>query len=403
MTSYIEKIKSLRVSSDDITFYILILLACFSPPLVEYGGDYLTLFDVYLLVYGVFKLVKDGLCLKNTHWVHLFIVVSVYLIFLTIGFLRVFEIFSLLLLVKNFEHLLFLFLLADKFERSENPLDLVYGILVILFSVVLYQIGYYHGILEGIGKTHRLGLPFMEGTSSNPAGFFLAALLLFVYHQGLRIKEIRKIGVCIALLAGYALVLTVSRTNMLALGFVIAVSLLVKAWKSRFRWPLFLFFIVFVIFFFTFGLNYLPHSGSIGKVVKILENPLSIMEDSSFQTRITRLWPLGFLGWMESLFTLFFGQGVGHFIVIDGTVPRILGELGMIGFFLFFYIWFVHYVIYYPFKAVFMLLLFSFINGINADTLIVSYRSVQLYIIILIITLYMSKFIGNRVLQGQIR
>lgn len=372
----------------DAPFYLLIFFACFSFPLFEYGGNYLTVFDIFIVVYGGAKLLKNGFRLKGTHWEQLCVVYALYLIYITVESLRIFETFSLLVLIKHFEHLLFLLLIADKFENSERTEKLIKSVLFIFLLVIVYQLLYYGGLIEGIGRTYRLGLPLMKGVSSNPAGFFLGGLLVFLYHRGVTRYEWSKLSLLLFFLAGAALILTDSKTNILALLFVIFVSVCVKIWNSRHRWPLLLGFAAFLLFFFTLGVDYLPQSGPFSGITRILQSPAAVLEDGSFRNRLYGNWPRGIAGWLYSAVTFFIGNGLGEYGILDGTVPLVLSEQGLIGLLLFLWVWYIHFFLHTPHKTVIMLLLFTCINGVNGDTLIVSYRSIQLYLIILMISVY---------------
>lgn len=376
-------------------FYLLVLLAGLSYPILEYQGDAVTVFDVYLVLYVAAKLMSSGFSVGKSHWRDLGVVYAVYLAYLAISSLRVATPFSLLLLAKQTEHLVFLFVLADWFHDSENTVRDVRGVIWVLAIIIGYQLLYNHGLVGGIGQTYRLGLPFKSGVSPNPAGFFLAATLLFVYHCGLPDRRLRLPSAILGLLAIYALVLTVSRTNILALMLVLTVSIVVSIWNSRFRWPLLLAGVVLAVLFFTVLAERLPEVGPTGRIVRILKDPLSILGDSSFNARTEVLWPQGFSGWHRSAFAVLFGSGPGYFDVVDGTLPRVLGEQGLIGLTLFAYVWVFHYLVAIRRKAVVMLLLLALMNAVTVETLVISYRTIQLYLVILVMTVSMVRQQSN--------
>jgi len=379
-------------SASDILFYILILLAALSPPVWEYQGDFLTAFDIYLLFYALYRALSGGLRFRGTHWRTLVLVYVLYLAFLAIGVLRVQSLFSLLLLIKHAEHLVFLLILIERFEETREPGKDIKVILLLLLLVIAYQILYFHGMIPGIGDNRfRLGLPFMRGTSSNPAGFFLGALLIYLIHRGFALKLRTGFILIILLAALYALFMTDSRTNILAFMFVLAVSAGIAVWRSRQRWPLLAGLLALAALLYFLVLPQIPASWPLGEIAEMLKEPSRILNDRSFSVRYSKLWPMGIEAWLSGPLSIVIGKGIGHFVVIDGTVPRLLGEQGVVGLLFFLYVWYAHFILHVPSKALGMLLLFSFINGLNGETLVVSYRSIQLYLVLLTLTIYSGR------------
>jgi hypothetical protein len=84
--------------------------------------------------------------------------------------------------------------------------------------------------------------------------------------------------------------------------------------------------------------------------------------------------------------------------VVDGTVPRLLVNKGLVGLSLFCYLWFISYLARFRRNtAVSSLLLFAAINSLNGETLLTSYRSIQVYIPLLIAAAYLG---GGRTLAS---
>lgn len=369
-------------------FFAVVILSGISVPIIEYSGDFVTLFDLALFALLVQRLAAERFQLARTHWTGLAIAVLCYLLYLIPGVARVGSPFAVLLLIKHLEHLVFILIVADFMESSTDRARDTRALIWCLISVIIYQLLYQIGMVPGIGETYRLGLPFMTGVSSNPAGFFLAGTIVVLYHVGYRGGR-RFLPATIGLaLAACALVQTDSRTNMLALIIVLAVSVIHLVWRSRWRWVLIPVAAALIVAFYIVPVEVLPRDGSVGRIVQMLRNPALILDDRSFSIRVRTLWPIGFAGWYRNAATIWFGNGLGYFDVIDGTVPRLLGEQGVIGLVFFAYIWFAHYAIHAGRKPVVMLLLLAAINGITVETLIVSYRSIQLFIVLLMIAAY---------------
>ena len=112
-----------------------------------------------------------------------------------------------------------------------------------------------------------------------------------------------------------------------------------------------------------------------------------------------QLWPKAIDSWLSSPYHFLFGEGFGSFPIVDGTVPYLLANVGLLGFFFFTIVWCVFFLVKYRNNtAVFVLVIFTLINGINAETLIVSYRSVQTYIVLLLFTIFYHFKIKREVL-----
>lgn len=378
---------------EHIGFYLLVLLAAFSPPLFEYRGDFLTIFDLYLLAFLLVKISTTGLAIAGTHWTTLATTFAVFLIYVTVGALRVRTPGAFLLALKQFEYAAFLLVLLDRHQRvsdDERSRDLWF-LLLSLFFVILYQIGFYYDILPGIGDLRppaqrRLGLPFMAGVSSNPAGVFLTAFVIVLFNLSVNMRRFILPSALIGSLAIWALMLTGSRTNAAVLGVVLPLSALVAIWRTRFRWPVVALVLTGVVLMLTFGVDLLPEDGSVGRITRMLREPVSMLEEPSLTIRVDS-WVAATDTWLSDAGSFFFGVGLGSLGATDGTVPRVLGELGIIGLALFLYVWYVHYLRFERSSIVVLLLLATLMNGIFAETLFVSFRTVQLYLLLLFLAL----------------
>lgn len=386
---------------EDVSFYLLVMLAAFSLPLLEYRGDFLTLFDFYLLLFLVIKGVTSGFAIGGTHWKALGVVFAAYLVYLTIGALRVRTPAALLLALKHFEYAAFLLVLVDRLERRAADLHHrdVWFLLALLFAVVVYQVAFYYQVLPGIGdirsmENRRLGLPLMSGVSSNPAGLFLTAAVVMLFNLCVRNPRYVIPSVVVGVVAIWALMLTGSRTNVAVLGVVCPLSIVAAVWRTRFRWLVVGLLVVGVALFLTVGVHLLPTDGSIGRITRMLSEPAAMIEEPSFTIRVDS-WISATATWLHDLPTFFFGVGLSSLGATDGTIPRVLAEQGIVGLLLFLYVWYAHYVRFERSQVVLLLLFVTLMNGVFGETLVVSYRTVQLYLVLLYIGLLVEHKQGD--------
>jgi hypothetical protein len=388
--------KSIVRSDTRVTlFFILIFLAVAELPLFFFRGDPVGLYDIYLItlffVVGFFDGFRVG------RYKPLIVAYASYLAYLSFSLIFTTSAFSVLLLIKQVEHLLLLILLADFLERGTVSETRDIDRIILLFAfVIIYQIGYVRGIFPGIGVQYRLGLPFADGTSSNPAGFYLGIFVLFLYELALTRHKITVFRIFVLLLALYALWLTVSRVNFLALICVLGISFLHSFSRSK-RGLVFLAFIgAGVVLLYAVVLPNLPYMGNFENILKILRDPREIFTDSSFTFRSAYHWPNAIRVWLSSPWTFLFGIGYGKIPVVDGSYHRLLANQGLVGFIMFAWFWFYSTLRLRISKPVIMVLLFIAINGITSDTLISSYRSVQIYLVLLFLLIQFDQLVEGR-------
>ena len=291
--------------------------------------------------------------------------------------------FAGLLVAKQFEHLIFALLLVDRLDNHRSTGDLK-ATVVLISAAVAYQILYYHNLIGGIGANYRLGLPFATGVSSNPAGFFLGAWVVVLLHTRRIWREFPAYGAASLLLSVYALIQTRSRTNLLALLLVLVVTVCIRVWRAGgWRWVA----AALVGFALAYAsvVLFVEEAGPLARVIRLLKDPLSALEDGSFAIRLRESWPRAFGFWRADWRSVLIGRGLDYTGPVDGTVPRLLANQGVIGLLLFLSVWYVHFLVHRKSAAVLLLLLFAFLNGINAETLVISYRSIQAYMVILVI------------------
>ena len=235
----------------------------------------------------------------------------------------------------------------------------------------------------GIGRWRQIGLPFMQGTSSNPAGFVLGLLIVLFIDLPSRRRPIIKFALFILLVA--ALLLTVSRTNIIALAAVIAFRFALKAISGERFLLIFLIITVLVVVMFVVLTTIVARDSVLWKVLQIVVNPQGIFSINSFWLRYALLWPTAINAWLSNAGTLLFGLGIGFMATVDGTIPWLLANTGITGLALFTLFWYGALLKRWPgFRTVRLLLLFTLINGIAADTLIMSYRAMQTYTLVVV-------------------
>jgi hypothetical protein len=284
---------------------------------------------------------------------------------------------------------LFALLLIDwlNYHRSSNTVRLLS---LAILATVSYQILYFHNAVGGIGTNYRLGIPFAQGVSSNPAGFFLGAWAVTLLNVRRLWREFPALSLISLSLALYALAQTRSRTNTLA--FLIVLFLTALVWVRRLKGWKWLFVTVGVFAaVYVFVVLFVDELGPLTRVVRILKDPLSVLEDGSFAVRLRETWPRAFSLWRTDASTVLLGWGLNHTGTVDGTLPRLLANQGFLGVLFFLAVWYAHFLLNHRNTALVLLLVFTIINGINAETLIISYRSIQAYLIVLMVAV----FFGN--------
>lgn len=382
-------------------FIVFLFLAVFQIPIVSIGNDSIGLFDLYLVIYFVYLVYKaDGrFKISNRNWILFLKAFLIYIFYLISSLLILHDFRSILVLVKHIEYFLIFFILivnVHHFEISKQTLSKNFRyIMLLLVSFQLlswldYMVGIVPGISPGLGFGiwYRVCLPFKDGVSSNPAGFVLGAYLLYYlessYHQlsSFFFKKIFPIMILVTLF------LTISRTNFLAFILVFTISFIFKMFKST--WYRIIFIVISLTIVITIGAMFevlLDKNPEFVLLIKVLTNPAEILKDNSFMMRFSFLWGHLIENWLTSIKSIIIGNGIAAIPIADSTYLGLLANQGIIGLLLFSLIWF--FIPYFSNRKLYvsLFLLYTFINGINAETLTLSYRSIQIYSIILILVI----------------
>jgi hypothetical protein len=224
----------------------------------------------------------------------------------------------------------------------------------------------------------RLGIPFKEGISSNPAGFILSAYILVLAVQYSRGRH-HLLKVLIGIPACIALYLTFSRTNFIALvaGLLFSIHISPRNFKG-----------ILVILVLTLGLgglyalNPMAQTTYGGNPLQYL-NLNAILNDSSFNMRYTSAWFQRSDDWIQSPLKVLFGHGMGYVQIFDSLYFSLLFNTGIVGLVL--YGGFLGYLFYRGKRATRGLLVFVMVNGINTETVLNSYRCVQVFAVFLVV------------------
>ncbi len=384
---------------------IFIFLACFHIPVIWIGDDSIGLFDLYLIFYLMYILIKTGTRKYSfsKKWRSYFVIVIIYLGYLLLHFPGLNSVYELTLWIKNVEFFIGLFVIALSLNKMIVFKKQMIKIIQIIFLIMMiYQIGYFLGIITyGFAPAYRIGLPLTRGVSSNPAGFILGSFIIFNIEIVFKYYKKNIFSIIVFILACLSILLTISRTNIIALLFTILLIMLYRSLRTEFGFAIILLFVLLTVVGFQLMLQYTPEKSKLWNFLRIVEDPSKLITDSSFIKRYTIHWPKAFNLWLSSVKSIFFGIGFGKVTVVDGTIPRLLCNQGIIGFALFHIVWYFMFIFLFPKnEGLKFLLIFNFINGINGETLIVSFRSVQVYVILIacIIIFHPSYIVskGNR-------
>jgi len=374
----LDKVKSI------IPLLFFGVLALLQVPLFMYQEDAVGLFDVVvvlLLLFIIYTGVRYRYPLYLKDLLSLFIAFIAYvtLSFLIAGTIKDITFYSIALVAKQYQFLIIAivsyYLIKKTPERAFHLL--VYAVIVIITINGFYKLFVDH-------SWYRLGLPFKLGTSSNPAGFILATSLLVMLHffeDKEYYKKINKLIFWTVALAGYAsLILTISRTNNFAFLVALFIYLLIKLKGKLVLIGLLSAFMIFVTMVFI-GLS-LQELSQDTEMLYLILNPRQVLEEGSFIARYAVAWFYYWDEWQETIFTMLFGIGFGTFHLTDSLYFTLLYSTGIIGFLLYLS----------PYFLIFkkggltlrLLVVVFFINSINAETTLMSYRTMQVFIIYLV-------------------
>ena len=378
------------------SFITLFLLACFHVPIIWIGDDSIGLWDLYLVVYFIllFAFPVRGKSGPVPHfWREFFLLALLFGAYQFFGAVMTRKTYSILLVIKYFEAITVAYCCLEYFWRFRDDMPrLLTFFQVVIFAMNVFQLAYFFG---GFGW-YRIGLPFKAAVSPNPAGFILG-LSVFLYLSVILPLRKNKLPSLVAFgTLAVTFLLTFSRTNLFAVLAVVAVYY--GAGMVRHVKRLLVLIVVSTLLLGTlFYLNATSELVSIGRVITILSDPRAVLQDTSFSIRYQILWPRAIDAWTTNVGTLGVGTGTGNYEVIDGTIPRLLGNQGIIGLVLFFAVWFGFFVHWFGSHAIVRnMLLFVFINGITAETLVISYRTVQIYVFVLFFFVFAAEYVARR-------
>lgn len=399
-------IKSLLINTmNKKLFVIFIFLAVFQLPIITVGNDSIGLFDLYLPFYLLFLCIrKQGIFVLTVYWKQFFFIFFSYIVYLVLTLISFFDLRSLLVLIKHIEYLLVFLIVIVNIETFRIKTSEIANILKVIFLLLaIFQIiswfDRFINIIPGIepgfglGDWYRVGLPFMEGTSSNPAGFLLGAYMYYYIEGSYHQQEGLFYKFAFPFIVFLSLFLTISRTNILAFIIIFSLSYLFKMFSSKIYRTIFM--VIATVLFFTISLFFdylLEQNSHFETIVKLILDPSKILEDDSFMHRFTGLWVNQIDVWLKNAKTILFGNGIANIVIADSTYLGLLANQGIIGLVFFVTLWYIVPFIKRPNVGVFLFLFYVFLNGVTAETLIVSFRSVQVYIIILVLIVYDKKF-----------
>jgi len=363
-------------------YFVFIFLSLFHIPIVSIGNDFIGLYDFYIVLLFIYFSTKSVII--SSKWKLLFLMKVLYSIYLLFGLIRFGSLYSVLLVSKQFEIVIIFFVTYKLFYTIENDtllkhFEICVDIMMLFQLASYFRLFRYLGLKDGLGYGiwYQLGLPFMNGVSSNPSGFILGAILI------LRISTFKNkniVSIIRILFNIIALLLTSSRTNILASVAVICLFLIsVIIRKPKYLLNLIIIFVI-VISAIVQIISFLPSESLVWRIVNlffsgnVIEN---ILEQGSFKIRYSQMWKGAFAEWNKNFITLLFGNGEGWIQVVDGSVPRLLSNQGIIGLIFFIFNWFIIFIIIGRKTNIWTLLLYFTINAISAETLITSFRSIQ--------------------------
>lgn len=160
------------------------------------------------------------------------------------------DVFSWLLVAKQLEFvsLMFLGLFGAKAFRSELKTDskkiflTLFTITIVLYSVFILLDG-----IENLGRIHRASIPIKPGVATAISGFF-CSVTIFIGVSILSFRRLLVFGLSVTLVGAAALVLTLSRTAIMACLLVIIVNVFLTHFlKGKLRHTLLLLILLIVV------------------------------------------------------------------------------------------------------------------------------------------------------------
>ncbi len=401
-------------------FVILIFLAFFQFPIIWIGqgveADSIGLYDLFLVFFTIWSMTRrygkgDKEPMLPRRWQEFFVVAAVYACFLFTRMRPFKSVVSILQVLKFIENMLLLFNIVLFLEQKKDNMPQIIKIFTFMFFLLGFaqfcyalagQIGGIGGIIHTYyGNWYRLGLPFMQGVSSNPAGFVLGSIIIFYSEVVFKDKQSRVKKALYLFIIVVVLILTISKTNIMGLIIVYAVKVVVTR-KNRAKILIGGAILVPVTLLVINAIaQYGETAGLMRLLFGLLTDPIGALQYRSFEARYQYIWPNAIALWLENVPSFLFGRGLYFQRVVDGTVPRLLSHQGLVGFVLFSFVWVIFFFWQFgKYRSIRYLMLFVMINSINGETLVVSYRATQAYLVVLAALVYVEEYY-NRISQAQ--
>ena len=332
---------------------------------------------------GLFDLVSVGLCIvyfpnfmfartlradQPALLYYLFLLIALISFFVNAAYSGRFSSFGFLVILKNIQYIAAFYFFWLMMQRlTVHQVASIVAIGGTLFVAAgMYELA--------LGRDYRLGFVWKDGeASAQPAGYFLAICLLFLffYLKSYRVRYlIFYVGIILFLYLG--LILTFSRTNNLA--FIIC-AVLVLFYRAE---PLKAVLTVLTGLALIAGASTVLSGIVYGEaLIAYLLDPSLILQDSSFHMRYHEggKWFGGLRYLSENLWNVWLGVGFGTVRVVDGLLPQVFYSSGIIGTAL--YAAFFMYAVYRYRNFYFSVFVcFVFLNGVGSEGVLYAFRGV---------------------------
>ena len=359
-----------RFTVVDGLFLLLIGFAVFNIPVVWIGEDSIGFFDLYLIFFLVTYLTLERLFIPPA-WRIWFWAGAALLAYLLIDALLTQQPRGMLIVLKLAESVLGRIARRDVLRPQVHPgFDRYHGIYRRRHSIdclsacqslrTYLHSGHGPGIRDRVVAPDRSSL-HAGYTARIPRDSCSGCSSCYSWICRSHRRPVIKLALYILLVT--ALLLTVSRTNIIALAAVIAFRFALKAISGERFLLIFLIITVLVVVMFVVLTTIVARDSVLWKVLQIVVNPQGIFSINSFWLRYALLWPTAINAWLGNAGTLLFGLGIGFMATVDGTIPWLLANTGITGLALFTLFWYGALLKRWPgFRTVRLLLLFTLIN-----------------------------------------
>lgn len=388
--------KQTKKTKDRTHFWFLIhvILSVAHLPIIEFKKDTLGLFDIYIFLFclvGIFYFLfyKKLNIIVDKEYLPLLIIFGLYLVYcLTLLLIHLLSkqlffvknnlgIFSLLLFAKQVQYFV-IFIINVYWIKKINPRYFQYYLYLTILMMMLW------GVYKlAIGEWYRLGVIGDRFVSSNPAGFiFMGIILALVFLATEKKFSLNKVLLgFFGVLAFLGLTLTFSRTNNIAAAICVFFFLGLKYRARLLNYlPLFGFLIGLTALLLQGYSSVYPES-AFSRNFSYLINPTAILDDGSFAKRVGSVWWSGMDKTLGNPFYTLFGTGIGSKRLNDGLYTFLFNSFGLVGMTLYLSLFIVLLKRNSTILIAFALAIF--LNGITTETTVLSFRSMQVFLIIL--------------------